>query len=46
MSVISNLSKLMRKFLYPRRYSFLEKNTVLFEQQYGFRNTLLTNHAL
>ena len=46
MSVISNLSKLMRKFVYPRRYSCLEKNSLLSERQYGFRNTLLTNHAL
>ena len=27
-------------------YSFLEKNYLLFEQQYGFRNKLSTNHAV
>ena len=43
-SLVSNLSKLMEK-LY-RIYSFLEKNCLLFEWQYGFRNKLSTNHAL
>ena len=45
-SLISNLSKLMEKIVHPRLYSFLEKNFLLFEQQYGFRNKLSTNHAL
>ena len=29
-----------------RLYSFLEKNSLLFELQHGFRNKLSTNHAL
>ena len=45
-SLISNLSKLMEKIVHPRLYSFLEKNSLLFERQYGFRNKLSTNHAL
>ena len=32
--------------MHKRLYSFLEKNSLLFEQQYGFRNKLSTNHAL
>ena len=36
----------MEKIVHPRLYSFLEKNFLLFEQQYGFRNKLSTNHAL
>ena len=36
----------MEKIVYPRLYSFLEKTSPLFEQQYDFRNKLSTNHAL
>ena len=45
-SLISKLSKLMEKIVHPRLYSFLEKNALLFERQYGFHNKLSTNHAL
>ena len=45
-SIISNLSKLIEKIVHPRLYSFLEKNFLLFERQYGFWNKLCTNHAL
>ena len=45
-SLTSNLSKLMEKIVHPRLYSFLEKNSLLFERQYGFCNKLSTNHAL
>ena len=44
-SLISSLSKLMDKIMHPRLYSFLEKNSLLFEQQYGFQNKLFTNHG-
>ena len=44
-SLISNIGKLIEKIVHKRLYSFLEKNS-LFEQQYGFRNKLPTNHAL
>ena len=36
----------MEKIVNPRLYSFLQKKSLLFEQQYGFRNKLSTNHAL
>ena len=42
-SLISNIGKLIEK---KRLYSFLEENSLLFKQQYGFRNKLSTNHAL
>ena len=29
-----------------RLYKFIEKNYLLFKQQYGFRNKMPTNHAL
>ena len=36
----------MEKIAHLRLYSFFEKNSLLFERQYGFRNKLSTNHAL
>ena len=36
----------MEKIVHPRLYSFLEKNSFLFERKYGFRNKLSSNHAL
>ena len=45
-SLISNIWKLIEKIVHKRLYSFLEKNSLLFKQQYGFRNKLSTNHAL
>ena len=45
-TLISNLSKLMEKIVHPKLYTFLEKNYLFSERQYGFRNSLSTNHAL
>ena len=45
-SLISNIDKLIEKVVHKRLYSFLEKNSLLFKQQYGFRNKMSTNHAL
>ena len=42
MSLISNPSKLMENIVLPRLNSFLEKNFLLFERQYGF----VTAHTL
>ena len=44
-SLISNIGKLIEKIVQKRLYSFLEKNSLLFKQQYGFRNKLSINHA-
>ena len=46
MSLISNIGKLTEKTVHKRLSSFLEKNSLLFDQQYGFRKKLSTNHAL
>ena len=45
-SLISNPSKLMENIVLPRLNSFLEKNFLLFERQYGFCNSPYSNHAL
>ena len=45
-SLISNIGKLIERIVHKRLYSFLEKISLLFGQQYGFRNKLLTNHDL
>ena len=36
----------MEKTVHPRLYNFLEKNSLLFGRQFGFRNKLSTNHAV
>ena len=45
-SLISNISKLLEKLVYERLYSFLEKENLLFEGRYGFRNKRSTTDAL
>ena len=45
-SIIPNPSKLMEEIVHARFYKFLEKNSLFFEQQYGFWNKLSTNHVL
>ena len=45
-SLISDLSKLNEKLAHERLYNFLEKYSLLFEKQYGFRAKMSTNQAL
>ena len=45
-TLLSNISKIFEKITYKRLYSFLEANNCLYSQQYGFRNSHSTNHAL
>ena len=45
-SLISVFSKLLEKLVYNRLIKFLEKNKVLFENQYGFRTKHSTDHAI
>lgn len=45
-SLTSNVSKLIEKIIHQRLYSFLERNNVFYESQFGFRNNHSTNHAL
>ena len=44
--LISNISKLLEKLVHERLYSFLEKEKLLFEGQYGFRNKRSATDAL
>ena len=45
-SLISNISKIIEKLVHKRLNSFLEANSIFYEQQFGFRNNHSTNHAL
>ena len=42
-SLLITMSKILGKIVYNRLYSFLEKNNILFESQYGFRKKI--DHA-
>ena len=45
-SLLSNISKILKKAMYTRLYKFLDKFKCLYEKQFGFRNFHSTNHAL
>ena len=45
-SLLSCFHKLFEKFMKVRLQSFLDKNNILYEHQYGFRKTYSTNLAL
>jgi len=45
-SLLSNISKIVEKLMNSRIYSFLQKNKVFYENQFGFRLNLSTNDAL
>ena len=45
-SLLSVLSKNFEKTIYSRVYSYLVKNDLIFEKQFGFRNKYSTSHAL
>ena len=45
-SLLPNFSKILEKFMCNRLTEFLDKNKVLYEQQYGFRQNLSTDFAL
>ena len=45
-SLLSIFSKLFEKCIYKRLYSYLEKNNLIYEKQFGFRKGYSTNHAL
>ena len=44
-SLFSNIGKLTEKIVHKGLYSLLEKNSLLFKQQYGFRKKLSISHA-
>jgi len=45
-SLLPNFSKIIEKLMYKRLIDFLNKNKVLYEQQYGFRQNFSTDFAL
>ena len=45
-SLLSVFSKNFEKTIYTRIYSYLVKNDLIFEKQFGFRSNYSTNHAL
>ena len=45
-SLISSINELIEKTVHERLYSFLEKEQLLFEEQFGFRNNRSTTDAL
>ena len=40
------LKKIVEKLMYKRVYNFLTKNNVIYDFQFGFRQTFSTSHAL
>ena len=45
-SVLSIFSKVLEKIVYDNLISFIQKNTILYRKQFGFRNGHSTSHAL
>ena len=41
-----HVSLKIKKCMYTRLYSFLEKHNLLFNKQFGFRSRYSTNHAI
>ena len=45
-SLLSVFSKIYEKTIYTQIYSYLVKNNLIYEKQFGFRSKYSTNHAL
>ena len=45
-SLLSNIEKIFEKLMYKRLYTFLNKNNVIYNQQFGFRQQYSTSHTL
>ena len=45
-SLLSNIDKIYEKILYKRLHIFLTKHKILFPQQFGFRKSHSTSHAV
>ena len=45
-TLLSNISKIIEKLVHKRLTRFLNKNAILYEKQFGFRNNHSTTHAL
>ena len=44
--LLSNIEKILEKLMYKRLYTFLNKNNVIYNLQFGFRQQYSTSHAL
>ena len=44
--LLSNLKKILEKLMYKHLYKFLNDCSILFELQFGFRQSFSTTHAL
>ena len=45
-SLLSNLNKILEKWMYSRLYQFLSDHNIFYDLQFGFRAKHSTNHAL
>ena len=45
-SLLSNINKILEKLLHTRLVAFLDKNKIIFDNQFGFRKKHSTNHAI
>ena len=45
-SLLSNIEKILEKLMYKRLYTFLNKNNVIYNLQFGFRQQYSISHAL
>ena len=45
-SLVSNIEKILEKLMYKRSYTFLNKNNVICNLQFGFIQQYSTSHAL
>ena len=45
-SLLSNIEKILEKLIYKRLYTFLNKNNVIYNLQFGFRQPYSISHAL
>jgi len=45
-SLLSNLSKIFERIMYNRLEKYLEKHSLLYDHQFGFRKSFSTEHAL
>ena len=45
-SLLSNIEEILEKLMYKRLYTFLDKNNVIYNLQFGFRQQYSTSHAL
>ena len=44
-SLLSNIGKVFERLMYNRLYTFLGKNSVIYDLQFGFRQKYSTSHA-